>query len=109
MVLHTLTEEALAQLASSEKDGKPHLLADPRDRILMEKIMKDLHPNISVHYDLNCWGGLAAQSEDGRVVVINTLEARLKQATQFLRRHLAAFFEEPSLRESEANEAISLS
>jgi vacuolar-type H+-ATPase subunit E/Vma4 len=43
---------------------------------------------------LNTWGGLIAASADGRVVVINTLEARLEQALPFLRRHLAAYFEE---------------
>jgi len=94
MVLHTLTEEALTQLTLSEGDGKPQLLADPRDEDLMEKILKDLNPNIPVRYELNCWGGLIAQSEDGRVVVINTLEARLEQAAPFLRSHLAASFEE---------------
>jgi hypothetical protein len=28
------------------------------------------------------------------VVIVNTLEARLERATSYLRRHLAAFFEE---------------
>ena len=94
MVLRTLTKEALEQLTSSEGDRKYQLLADPRDKVLMEEILKDQNPNISVRYELNCWGGLIAQSEDGRVVVINTLESRLGQATQFLRQHLAASFEE---------------
>ncbi|MBI5943271.1 MAG: hypothetical protein HY864_02785 [Chloroflexi bacterium] len=93
-VLRTLTEEALAQLTLSEGEGKPQLLADPRDRGLMEEILKDQSSNISVRFELSCWGGVIAQSEDGRVVVINTLEARLKQATPFLRHHLAVFFEE---------------
>jgi len=94
VVLHRLTEEALTQLALSEGDGKPQLLADPRDEVLMEKFLKDLNPNIVVRYELNCWGGLIAQSEDGRVVVINTLEARLKQVAPYMRCHLAASFEE---------------
>jgi vacuolar-type H+-ATPase subunit E/Vma4 len=94
MVLQTLTVEALAQLALSERDGKPQLLADPRDKTLMEKILKELNRSIPIRYELNCWGGVTVQSEDGRVVVINTLESRLKQAAPFLRRHLAAFFEE---------------
>jgi vacuolar-type H+-ATPase subunit E/Vma4 len=49
---------------------------------------------LPVSCELNCWGGLTAKSEDGRVVVINTLESRLERATAFLRRHLAALFEE---------------
>ena len=94
VVLRTLTKEALEQLTLSEGDRKHQLLADPRDKVLMEEILKDQNPNISVRYELNCWGGLIAQSEDGRVVVINTLEARLEQASSFLRQHLAASFEE---------------
>jgi vacuolar-type H+-ATPase subunit E/Vma4 len=94
LALRKLTEETLAQLAASEGDGKPRLLSDPRDKKLLEKILKELKLNISVSYELNCWGGVIAQSEDGRVVVINTLEARLNQATLFLRRYLAASFEE---------------
>lgn len=93
LVLRTLTEETLAQLTSSEKDGRPQLLADPRDKDLLQKILQDLKLNIPVNYELNCWGGVIAQSEDERVVVINTFESRLEQATAFLRRHLAASFE----------------
>ena len=94
MVLHSLTEEALAQIASAEGDEKPRILADPRDKALIPKILKDLQLNIPVGYELNCQGGLIAQSEDGCVVVINTLEARLQQATTYLRSFLAAFFAE---------------
>jgi vacuolar-type H+-ATPase subunit E/Vma4 len=93
-VLRALTVEALTQLTSSEGDGHFQLLVDPRDRALMENILKDLSLNIPIQYELNCWGGLIAQSEDRRVVVINTLEARLNQAATFLRHHLAASFEE---------------
>lgn len=94
LVLRALTEETLVQLTSSEKDGRPQLLADPRDKDLLQKILQDLKLNIPVSYELNCWGGVIAQSEDERVVVINTFESRLEQATSFLRRHLAASFEE---------------
>jgi len=54
---------------------------------------------------LDCWGGLVAKSEDGRIVVINTLEERLERATPFLRRYLAAFFENEQL-ESEASRVV---
>ncbi len=106
VILQNLTEEALAQLRISEQDGRPHLLADPRDKALMTDILKDLRLDISVRYELECWGGVTARSEDGRVVVINTLEERLERATPFLRHHLAALFEEPSLHEREAGEAV---
>jgi V/A-type H+/Na+-transporting ATPase subunit E len=89
--LHALTDEALAELASG---GQAQLLADPRDRSLLNNILDDLKLDLSVSYKLNCWGGLIAKSADGRVVVINTFESRLERATSFLRRHLAALFEE---------------
>jgi vacuolar-type H+-ATPase subunit E/Vma4 len=90
-VLHALTQEALAELAS---DKNVRLLADPRDKTLLEKILDELNLVLPVSYELNCWGGLIARSEDGRVVVINTFESRLERATTFLHRHLAALFEE---------------
>jgi vacuolar-type H+-ATPase subunit E/Vma4 len=93
VVLCTLTQEALAELAS-EGAGKAQLLADPRDRMLLKNIPGNLKLDLPVSYELNCWGGLIAKSPDGRVVVINTFESRLERATAFLRRHLAALFEE---------------
>ncbi len=90
-VLRTLTEEALAELAA---DGQVQLLADPRDESLLKNILHQLNRNFPVSYELNCWGGLIAKSADGRVVVINTFEARLERAMIFLRRYLAALFEE---------------
>jgi vacuolar-type H+-ATPase subunit E/Vma4 len=42
---------------------------------------------------MDCWGGVVAKSEDGCIVIINTLEARLERATPYLRRYLAALFE----------------
>ena len=92
IILQTLVEEALAQIRLSEQDGHPCLLADPRDQSLMNQILKTRQPQISIRYELNCWGGVTAQSADERVVVINTLEARLEQAIPFLRHHLAAYF-----------------
>ena len=92
-VLRTLTQEALTAL-DSDGTGKAQLLADPRDEKLLKKILAELKLDLPVSYKLNCWGGLIAKSEDGRVVVINTLDSRLEQATSFLRRHLAALFEE---------------
>jgi vacuolar-type H+-ATPase subunit E/Vma4 len=106
-VLRALVEESLTQLNASEGKGNFQLLADPRDKKLLDKILKDLKLNTLVRYELNCWGGVTAQSEDGRVVVINTLEARLNQATPFLRQHLASTFEASSSSLRGEAEAIS--
>ena len=94
-VLRRLTEEAFNELGISiEEIGKTRVEADRRDRSLMERILFDLGLDLPVSYELDCWGGLIVRSEDGRVVIVNTLEARLERATPYLRRHLAAFFED---------------
>lgn len=91
-VLRMLTEEALTTL-NSGGTGKAQILADPRDRSLLESILEELKLDLPVSYELSCWGGLVAKSDDGRVVVINTFESRLERATAFLRQHLATLFE----------------
>lgn len=94
-VLRRLTEEAFDELGVSiEEIGKTRVEADRRDRSLMERILFDLGLDLPVSYELDCWGGLIVRSEDGRVVIVNTLEARLERATPYLRRHLAALFED---------------
>jgi vacuolar-type H+-ATPase subunit E/Vma4 len=69
------------------------LEADPRDRQLLDTLLSRMGLCLPISYTLNCWGGLIAASEDGRVVVINTVEARLERATPYLRGYLATLFE----------------
>ena len=93
-VLQRLLKEALAKLDESiEEVGKSQLEADPRDREILKDFLAEMELDLVIKYDLNCWGGLIAKSHDGRVVVINTLEARLERATPYLRSYLAALFE----------------
>lgn len=93
-VLRRLTQEALDDLVGSlEELGSVQLVVDPRDRDLFESILPGMGLTPKVSYTLDCWGGLIAKSQDGKVVVINTLEARLERATPYLRRYLAALFE----------------
>ena len=93
-VLRRLAQETLAELGISPEDGGSACLEiDPRDRALMESILVEMKLHLPVRDNLDCWGGLVARSEDGRVEVINTLEARLERATPYLRRYLAALFE----------------
>lgn len=97
-VLHQLTREALIALNGSlQETGQTRLEADPLDQGLLEGILRDLRLNLPIDYVLNCQGGLTAKSEDGRVVVINTLEARLERATSHLRCYLATLFEDGQL------------
>lgn len=94
-VLCCLTKQALAELEGSlEESGRARLEVDPRDKVLMGKILDELGLNLCVSYQLECWGGLVALSDDGGIVVINTLESRLEKATPFLRQYLAALFEQ---------------
>ena len=94
-VLENLTREVIAELNESAEDvGKALIEADPRDETLLKAILPDLGIDPAIHYDLDSWGGLIAKSEDGRVIVINTLEARLQHAIPYLRNFLSAFFEE---------------
>jgi vacuolar-type H+-ATPase subunit E/Vma4 len=93
-VLHQLAVEALVALSGSlEEAGQARLEADPADKALLEEILGELGLDLSIDFVLDCQGGLIAKSEDGRVVVINTLEARLERATSRLRCDLAALFE----------------
>jgi vacuolar-type H+-ATPase subunit E/Vma4 len=92
--MRQLTREALAELTAPVREEKPVLVADTRDQLLLENNLDDLTLDLHVSYDLTCWGGLIAKSEDGRVVAINTLEVRLERAMPFLRGYLAGLFEE---------------
>jgi vacuolar-type H+-ATPase subunit E/Vma4 len=94
-VICRLLEEALRELSTSlEHDAKTHLEADRRDRVLFESLLSYLVVDVEVSYIQECWGGLIARSEDGRVVVDNLLETRLERAIPFLRQYLAAWFED---------------
>lgn len=93
-VLRKLIQETLAELEDTLEDIQlSRLEADPRDRTLLEEILGDMQPVLPVEYSMDCWGGIIAKSGDDRVVIINTLEARFNRAAPFLRRYLAALFE----------------
>ncbi len=93
--LLSLTREALAEIKLSSGESQAVCLEiDPRDRPVMDAILTELGLVLQVKASLECWGGLVASSEDGRVVVINTLEARLKRATPYLRRYSLGLFED---------------
>ena len=105
-VLRRLIQESLTELAGpSGEVEKVQLQADAQDQALFESILLEMKLDLEISYELDCWGGLVAKSEDGRIVVINTLEERLERATPFLRRYLAALFENEQL-ESEASQVV---
>lgn len=100
-VLKQLLIEVLAELDGQDNRGQLNepspaacLEADPRDQEMLEGLLRELGLNAPITYSMDCWGGLIAHSENGRVVAINTLEARLEKCTPYLRRYLAALFED---------------
>jgi V/A-type H+/Na+-transporting ATPase subunit E len=105
-VLRCLIRETLDELWRSEGElssGRTTCLeADPRDQKILEMLLDQMDLHLPVSYVLECWGGLIAKREDGRISVINTLEARLERATPYLRRFLAAVFEDqqPDLKDT---------
>lgn len=94
-VYASLLQEALTELGETGGQAlAPYLEVDPRDRWLVDSLLSEMGLNLDMRENLQCWGGLVARSADERVAVINTLEARLARATPYLRRALAALFEE---------------
>lgn len=112
-LMRHLLGEALAALQGSLREGeRAHLYADPRDRALLEDLLRDIRLDASVRYELESWGGVRATSADQRVVVDNTLESRLAFATPFLRRCLPTLLtsepeDSPALRQAEGQSSTS--
>jgi vacuolar-type H+-ATPase subunit E/Vma4 len=106
-ILERLTREALAELRSSLNDTETiHVEVDPRDRTLLDPILHGLNLDVQVSSPLNCWGGLVVSSQDDRIVVLNTLEARLERALPYLRRQLGVQIKDSELLESDTAERI---
>ena len=62
-LMRHLLGEALAALQGSLREGeRAHLYADPRDRALLEDLLRDIRLDASVRYELESWGGVRATS-----------------------------------------------
>jgi vacuolar-type H+-ATPase subunit E/Vma4 len=107
VILRFLVEEAIEALKISGA-RQIKVLADRRDKTLLNDILTEQAGKITINYVLHCWGGIIAKSEDECITVFNTLEARLEQARPFLRRYLAAIFEteQPALKSVSANSVL---
>ena len=92
-ILRQLTEEALAELSALPRENANiQLEVDAHDRELLAAVLHDLQLALPTRTQLECWGGLIARSEGGRVVVVNTLESRLERANPYLHHFLAPLF-----------------
>jgi vacuolar-type H+-ATPase subunit E/Vma4 len=95
--LKNLIAEALKLLgtpagASQPPEQRPFLAIDPRDEMLVAAILADTTLPVTVVTTLNCQGGVVARSADGRIMVDNTLAARLAR----LEPYLTALLPEPA-------------
>jgi vacuolar-type H+-ATPase subunit E/Vma4 len=93
-ILSNLINQSILILTPSLlPNQKIHLLLDKRDaKIIPEQIKND--PLIEIKFNMDCWGGCIAQSEDGQVRVLNTLEDRLNRALPSLQIWLSIFFDQ---------------
>jgi len=93
-VLSRFVEEGYEALAPSLSENDGALIEiDPRDREKIEKILPELSHEFEIEENGESWGGVTLASQDGRVRVINTLEARLERARAYLYTSLSARFE----------------
>lgn len=94
VILEKFAGEALAELSPSLLPGQKAILRfDPKDkRVPLPKFEIEGHVCECV-YDLKTKGGCIAQSEDGKVVVNNTIEARIKNGLPKLRQQMWQLYE----------------
>lgn len=91
-VFRSLYYEAIEDLCNSLQKGESiRILADRRDYDILENLKRNKLKNVQICYEIDCWGGIIAESADGKVVVINTFEERLKRSIPFLKQYLAVF------------------
>ena len=94
-IFKILVREALDALRPSLLPGQRAILrVDPRDLDLCRTVAGNLAEAPEVRADLQCYGGCEAETEDGLVMVKNTINARYERAQTAARQELGVFFEE---------------
>ena len=79
----------MLQEAVRELEGeKVNLHIDTRDETLCRQVLDELGRNSEIVGDLTSAGGLAVSTKDGKVVVSNTIESRLNNAKELLKREI---------------------
>jgi V/A-type H+/Na+-transporting ATPase subunit E len=87
--LGQLLDEALDEIG----DHAVSVQVDPRDEGIVRRLLSDRGVSAHLSPCLGCAGGLDLASEDGRIVVRNTLERRLGRAREMLREELLSMLE----------------
>jgi len=79
-----MLQEAIRELG----EEKVSLRIDPRDETLCRQVLEEVGRNSEIIKDLTTAGGLAVSTNDGKVVVSNTIESRLGNVKEFLKREI---------------------
>lgn len=109
-VLPRLLEEAVKSLGAEEwdrareGDGPVVLKIDPRDEGRVKECLEELENEPAIRPELETWGGVVLRSGDGRIVVDNTLESRLKRAVPRLREELERYLSADGAAQPGGNE-----
>ncbi len=83
--LALLTREVVEELGRELR-----IVVDAQDVALMRRITAELSVEAEISTGLNSVGGLEATTPDGRIGLVNTVEARLKHGEEYLRREIAS-------------------
>jgi V/A-type H+-transporting ATPase subunit E len=79
-----MLQEAVRELGGE----KVSLHIDTRDETLCRQVLDELGRNSEIVGDLTSAGGLAVSTKDGKVVISNTIESRLNNAKELLKREI---------------------
>ena len=79
-----MLQEAVREL----EEEKVRLYVDTRDKALGKQVLDELGKNSEIVADLTSAGGLVVSTKDGKVVVSNTIESRLHNARELLKREI---------------------
>lgn len=93
-VLASLVDEALDCITPSLIKGQKVVLHfDPLDKTIAKRVLKKYDQAIDIQYDLQCSGGCNAETEDGMVLTLNTVESRFDHASPHIKQNLSLYFE----------------
>jgi len=93
-ILTNLVDEAMQSITPSLIHHQKVILHfDPRDKEIANRILKKYEQSITVAFDIECFGGCTAETEDGMVFALNTIESRFEHAAPYIKQNLSIFFE----------------
>jgi V/A-type H+-transporting ATPase subunit E len=85
--------EALAEMGPAESNENLCFIADKKDCKILERLFIKHGLQFETEFSISTLGGLNLRSQDGRLVVYNTLESRMKYHEEIIKKEIAAFFQ----------------